>query len=258
MGQPTALGEPPGCYGLVYQQPGSGECKMGTGQPRITETEYCVFTMEGRLEQPTKHAFTPANTLCVAPTQRGSALSIYILRAMFLATCSLRTGTHDAAQPTRRQQPPTARATATHRSPNRSRCHRTLQHRECRRRARPGQPVHTHDCRARQCSAGTPATDTAAAQPRKSGQKLPPSRAWRSTWYAPCRRAKSPPAAAKPVARCPQEPPNLPQPNQRPAPTTRTRQQANAAKKAPVSATAEAGAAYRRMTATPAGRDRGS
>ena len=92
---------------------------MGTGQPRITKTEYYALAMEGRLEQPTRHAYTLANTLCVAPTQRGSALSIYILRAMFLAACSLRTGTHDAAQPTRRQQPPTARAAATHRSPNR-------------------------------------------------------------------------------------------------------------------------------------------
>ena len=98
---------------------------MGTGQPRITKTEYYALAMEGRLEQPTRHTYTLANTLCVAPTQRGSALSIYILRAMFLAACSLRTGTHDAAQPTRRQQPPTARAAATHRSPNRSRCHRT-------------------------------------------------------------------------------------------------------------------------------------
>ena len=98
---------------------------MGTGQPRITKTEYYALAVEGRLEQPTRHAYTLANTLCVAPTQRGSALSIYILRAMFLAACSLRTGTHDAAQPTRHQQPPTARAAATHRSPNRSRCHRT-------------------------------------------------------------------------------------------------------------------------------------
>ena len=99
-----------------------------------------------------------------------------------------------------------------------------LQQRESRRRARPGQPVHTHDCRARQCSAGTPATDTAVAQPRKSGQKLAAGRGWRSTWCAPCRSATSPPAAVKPVAGCPQEPPNLPQPNQRPAPTTHTRQ----------------------------------
>ena len=121
-----------------------------------------------------------------------------------------------------------------------------------------GQPVHIRDWRARRCSAGTPATDTAAAQPRKSGQKSGAGRGWRSTWCAPCRSATSPPAAVKPVAGRPQEPPNLPQPNQRPAPTTRTRQQANAAKKAPVSATTEAGAAYRRMTATPAGRDRGS
>ena len=102
MGQPTAVGEPPGCYELVYQQLGSGECKMGTGQPRITETEYYVFTMEGRLEQPTKHAFTPANTLCVAPMQRGSTLSIYTLRAAFLPASSLPIGTDHGAPPTRR------------------------------------------------------------------------------------------------------------------------------------------------------------
>jgi len=75
-----------------------------------------------------------------------------------------------------------------------------LQHRECRRRARRSQPVHTQDCHARQCSAGTPATDTAVAQPRKSGQESAAGRAWRSTWYAPCQRVKSPPAATKPVA----------------------------------------------------------
>ena len=133
-----------------------------------------------------------------------------------------------------------------------------LQQRESRRHARPGQPVHTHDCHARQCSASTPATDTAVAQPRKSGQKSPAGRGWWSTWCAPCRSATSPPAAVKPVARRPQALTNLPQPNQRPAPATHTRQLEKATKKAPVSATAEGGAAYRRMTATPAGRDRGS
>ena len=66
--------------------------------------------MEGRLEQPTKHANTPANTLCVASMQRCSALPIYTLRATFSTACRLPTGTRDAAQPTRRQQPPTARA----------------------------------------------------------------------------------------------------------------------------------------------------
>ena len=75
---------------------------MGTGQPRITKTEYYALAMEGRLEQPTKHAYTPANTLCVAPMQRGSTLSIYTLRAAFLPACSLPTGTDNAAQPTRR------------------------------------------------------------------------------------------------------------------------------------------------------------
>ena len=106
---------------------------MGTDQPRITKTEYYALAMEGRLEQPTRRAYTLANTLCVAPTQRGSTLSIYILRAMFLPACSLPAGTDNAAQPTRRQQPPTARATATHHSPNRSRCHQT-----------PPTPTHIH------------------------------------------------------------------------------------------------------------------
>ena len=81
--------------------------------------------MEGRLEQPTKHANLPANTLCVASMQRRSALPIYTLRATCSTTCRLPTGTHGAAQPTHRQQPPTARAAATHRSQNRSRCRRT-------------------------------------------------------------------------------------------------------------------------------------
>ena len=124
-GQPTAVGEPPGCYGLIYLQPGSRECKMGTGQPRITKTEYYALTTEGRLEQPTRNAYTVANTLCVAPTQRGSTLSIYTLRATFLPACSLPTGTDNATQPTRHQQPPTARAPAGHFSQNRSRCRRT-------------------------------------------------------------------------------------------------------------------------------------
>ena len=98
---------------------------MGMGQPRITKTEYYAFAMEGRLEQPTKHAYTPANMLCVASMQQGSTLPIYTLRATFLPACSLPTGTDNATQPTRHQQPPTARAPAGHFSQNRSRCRRT-------------------------------------------------------------------------------------------------------------------------------------
>ena len=214
-------------------------CKRAWRRPRSTQTH-----------QPTRYALHPCNeALPYRSTPYGP-------RFCPPAACpQAQTTPHSQLAASsllrRARRPDTARRTevaATGR----------LQHRESRRHARPGQPVHTRDCRARQCSAGTPATDTAVAQPRKSGQKSAAGRGWWSTWCAPCRSATSPPAAAKPVAGCPQVLPNLPQPNQRPAPATHTRQQANAAKKAPVSASAEAGAAYRRMTATPAGRHRGS
>ena len=53
---------------------------MGASQPRITETDYYAFAMVGGWSSPPSTTNTPANTVGVASTQRGSALPTYTPR----------------------------------------------------------------------------------------------------------------------------------------------------------------------------------
>ena len=70
-----------------------------------------------RLWEAAEPTNTRASATHAATTQPGFAQPHNSLRPAFSTTCRLPAGTHAAAQPTRRQQPPTARAPAGHRSP---------------------------------------------------------------------------------------------------------------------------------------------
>jgi len=83
------------------------------------------FIWQCAVSRPQSHHTCRETHRALQPRQPRFAQPHSTLRPTFSAAYRLPAGTHDAAQPTRHQQPHLARAPAGHRSPNRSRCRRT-------------------------------------------------------------------------------------------------------------------------------------
>ena len=88
------------------------------------ESPYICMAM--RLWEAAEPTNTPTDATRATPTQPSFAQLHSSLRPTFSTACRLPAGTHGVAQPTRRQQPPTARAPAGWHSPTRSRGFRPL------------------------------------------------------------------------------------------------------------------------------------
>ena len=91
------------------------------------ESPYICMAM--RLWEAAEPTNTPTDATRATPTQPSFAQLHSSLRPTFSTACRLPAGTHGVAQPTRRQQPPTARAPAGRHSPTGSRGFLPLNHR---------------------------------------------------------------------------------------------------------------------------------
>ena len=141
----------------------------------IHDTDYYVITMAMRLCEAAEPTNTPTNATRATHTQPGFAQPHSSQRPAFPACWWLPSGTDHAAQPTRRQQPPTARAPAGRHSPTMSRSFRPLNHRP---------PPLLRSSRSPRVPTGSavptdgPRSHSSAAQPCISPREAPPKSAF--------------------------------------------------------------------------------
>ena len=131
--------------------------------------------MAMRLCEAAEPTNTPTNATHATPTQPGFAQPQSHLRPAFPACWWVPSGTDHAAQPTRHQQPPTARAPAGRHSPTMSRGFRPLNHRP---------PPLLRSSRSHRVPTGSavptdgPRSHSSATQPCISPRKAPPKSAF--------------------------------------------------------------------------------